>query len=129
MRGNSILYQRLVGTPSRRCLRAAIARRHDRVTHEPLDALRTTDLGLMSVGSGAMRAMAQSRPASVVGPANQTDTPGVILERYAAAWRGARELTFERSLTVALWVTGNGGGEYHVVLPQKDGDRSNRGAG
>ena len=44
----------------------------------------------------------------------------MILERYAAAWRGARELTFERSLTVALWVTGNGGGEYHVVLPQKE---------
>jgi len=35
------------------------------------------------------------------------------------AVHGAYRLAFSRDLVVAFWITGQGGGEYHIVLPQE----------
>lgn len=46
------------------------------------------------------------------------DDARTILGRFAASWRGAKEMAgMSRTETAVFWITGEGGGEFTVVLP------------
>jgi mannose-6-phosphate isomerase-like protein (cupin superfamily) len=51
----------------------------------------------------------------------QNDSARTILQRYGDAWQGKRKLPLERDLLLAFWVTGESGGEYHLVLTNEPG--------
>jgi mannose-6-phosphate isomerase-like protein (cupin superfamily) len=55
---------------------------------------------------------------AVQGYDNATDDAGTILARYAAAWRGRQEVKLDSAVTLGFRISGAGGGEYHIVLPQ-----------
>ncbi len=48
---------------------------------------------------------------------NEQDTAKLILQRYADAWRGKQEMTLREETVLAFWVSGEMGGEYHIILP------------
>lgn len=52
---------------------------------------------------------------------NSGDPAGRILDRYARAWRGKEELRLNGERTIAFWVTGASGGEFHIVLTDAAG--------
>jgi mannose-6-phosphate isomerase-like protein (cupin superfamily) len=47
----------------------------------------------------------------------------VLLQAFADAWRGKEALELENELVLAFWISGAGGGEYHVVLGNSAGAR------
>jgi mannose-6-phosphate isomerase-like protein (cupin superfamily) len=49
-------------------------------------------------------------------PGNARDSAKEILSRYAQAWRGKEEMDLREEAVLAFWVTGDTGGEYHVIL-------------
>jgi mannose-6-phosphate isomerase-like protein (cupin superfamily) len=58
--------------------------------------------------------------ASVVG-SNVNDSAQLILQRYAAAWRGRQEMELQGMLELAFWVRGEQGGEYTIILSDSPG--------
>lgn len=62
-------------------------------------------------------ARAQSVPAA----SNSNESARIILQRYADAWRGQRELAFDSVLALAFWVYGDQGGEFSLTLTQAAG--------
>jgi mannose-6-phosphate isomerase-like protein (cupin superfamily) len=44
-----------------------------------------------------------------------------ILERYVAAWRGPEEMALARRVIAGFWVSGEGGGEFHVTFTPEGG--------
>jgi mannose-6-phosphate isomerase-like protein (cupin superfamily) len=48
---------------------------------------------------------------------NQNDDAKEILQRYAKAWRGNKEMTLRSEIIAAFWVEGDGGGQYHIKIP------------
>jgi hypothetical protein len=60
--------------------------------------------------------------------ADTDDSARVILQRFGDAWRGGREMEFERDFVVAFWVRGERGGEYHLVLSPEPGADVREGA-
>jgi mannose-6-phosphate isomerase-like protein (cupin superfamily) len=47
----------------------------------------------------------------------------VLLQAFADAWRGKEAIELENDLVLAFWISGAGGGEYHVVLGNSAGAR------
>jgi hypothetical protein len=44
-----------------------------------------------------------------------------ILERYARAWRGREEMPLDTAVILGFRIRGEGGGDFHVVLPPEGG--------
>lgn len=59
---------------------------------------------------------------------NEDDGAEEILKRYAKAWRGEEEMELRGETVLAFWVTGEKGGEYHVLLPPEGAARLAEGA-
>ncbi len=58
---------------------------------------------------------------------NRGDGARTILERYARAWRGREEADLRGETVLAFRVSGEAGGEYHVVLPVEGPGRAGEG--
>ena len=58
---------------------------------------------------------------------NHRDSAEDILGRYAEAWRGKDEMTLRGPTVLAFWVSGKGGGEYHIRLSQEGPGRLDEG--
>lgn len=64
-------------------------------------------------------------PVPVVGARQAASNAGqsarTILQRYADAWRGSQELSFDREYVLAFRIKGELGGDYHLALSEKPG--------
>lgn len=49
------------------------------------------------------------------------DLARTILQRYGYAWQGRRKMSLERDFLLAFWITGESGGEYHLILSNESG--------
>lgn len=47
---------------------------------------------------------------------NSCDSAEVILQRYVKAWRGTQEMDLKEEITVAFWINGEKGGNFHIVI-------------
>lgn len=74
---------------------------------------------------GAAQEMTQPPPITLD---NDDDGAEEILERYAEAWRGEEEMKLRGEAVLAFRVTGEKGGEYHVLLPPEGAARLVEGA-
>ena len=63
-----------------------------------------------------------------VARSNDQDSAEHILRRYAQAWRGKEEMDLRGETVLAFWVTGEAGGEYHMILPVEGPGRLLEGA-
>jgi mannose-6-phosphate isomerase-like protein (cupin superfamily) len=72
----------------------------------------------LALGGGALsQAPRVDRPEITPDIASATaDSAELILTRFTEAWRGKEETNVPERLTVAFWIEGPGGGDFHVEL-------------
>lgn len=93
--------------------------------HRMNRGLALLGLAMSVVLTGGCRSAGRAEAAATAG--NQFASAQEILARYAQAWRGHDEMELREETIVAFWVTGAGGGEFHIVLPPEGAGRLHTG--